>query len=323
MLVATGTVPLGLWTAYAREFHFSAAVLTFLASSTLFGVLVAVLLFGNLSDRIGRRAVLIPGVLLGARQPRAVRLRERRPDAVRGARHLRARGRALHGRGHRGADRARAAGRRHAPRRDARGDDVDRRLRDGAADRRHLRAVRAVPAQARLRRLPRPSPAPARRRLLPAGDGAQPPAVQDPAAQGRRSARGQVDLRPRVARRLLLLLRRLLLPVARADGRDRDPRRLEPAPRRRWSPSASSARRRSRRSACEGGRSGPRRCPASSCCRRASRSSCRAADGQPGVLRRRRARSAASARASPTSAASRSSRRWRRRTSAARSSRST
>ena len=66
MLVATGTVPLGLWTAYAREFHFSAAVITFLASSTLFGVLVAVLLFGNLSDRIGRRAVLIPGVLLGA-----------------------------------------------------------------------------------------------------------------------------------------------------------------------------------------------------------------------------------------------------------------
>ena len=66
MLVATGTVPLGLWTAYAREFDFSAAVLTFLASSTLFGVLVAVLLFGNLSDRIGRRLVLIPGVLLGA-----------------------------------------------------------------------------------------------------------------------------------------------------------------------------------------------------------------------------------------------------------------
>jgi MFS family permease len=66
MLVATGTVPLGLWTAYSREFHFSAAVLTFLASSTLFGVLVAVFLFGNLSDRIGRRAVLIPGVLLGA-----------------------------------------------------------------------------------------------------------------------------------------------------------------------------------------------------------------------------------------------------------------
>jgi MFS family permease len=66
MLVATGTVPLGLWTAYSREFHFSAAVITFLASSTLFGVIVAVLLFGNLSDRIGRRAVLLPGVLFGA-----------------------------------------------------------------------------------------------------------------------------------------------------------------------------------------------------------------------------------------------------------------
>lgn len=66
MLVATGTVPLGLWTAYAREFDFSPAVITFLASSTVFGVIAAVILFGNLSDRIGRRAVLIPGVLLGA-----------------------------------------------------------------------------------------------------------------------------------------------------------------------------------------------------------------------------------------------------------------
>jgi MFS family permease len=66
ILVATGTVPLGLWTAYAREFDFSPAVITFLAASTVFGVIVVVLLFGNLSDRVGRRAVLIPGVLLGA-----------------------------------------------------------------------------------------------------------------------------------------------------------------------------------------------------------------------------------------------------------------
>jgi MFS family permease len=66
VLVATGTVPLGLWTAYADEFDFSPAVITFLAASTVFGVIVAVILFGNLSDRIGRRAVLFPGVLLGA-----------------------------------------------------------------------------------------------------------------------------------------------------------------------------------------------------------------------------------------------------------------
>lgn len=66
MLVATGTVPLGLYQAYADEFHFSPAVLTFLAASTMFGVIAAVVLFGNLSDRIGRRAVLLPAVLVGA-----------------------------------------------------------------------------------------------------------------------------------------------------------------------------------------------------------------------------------------------------------------
>lgn len=66
MLVATGTVPLGLYQAYADEFHFSPAVLTFLAASSMFGVIAAVVLCGNLSDRIGRRAVLLPAVLAGA-----------------------------------------------------------------------------------------------------------------------------------------------------------------------------------------------------------------------------------------------------------------
>jgi MFS family permease len=66
MLVATGTVPLGLYQAYADEFHFSPAVLTLLAAATMFGVIAAVVLFGNLSDRIGRRAVLLPAVLVGA-----------------------------------------------------------------------------------------------------------------------------------------------------------------------------------------------------------------------------------------------------------------
>ena len=65
MLILTGTVPLGLYQAYADEFGFSPAVLTLLAASTMFGVIAAVLLFGNLSDRIGRRLVLLPAVLIG------------------------------------------------------------------------------------------------------------------------------------------------------------------------------------------------------------------------------------------------------------------
>ena len=66
MLVATGTVPLGLYQAYADEFRFSPAVLTFLAASSMFGVIAAVVVCGNLSDRIGRKAVLVPAVLAGA-----------------------------------------------------------------------------------------------------------------------------------------------------------------------------------------------------------------------------------------------------------------
>ena len=149
MLVATGTVPLGLWTAYAREFHFSAAVITFLASSTLFGVLVAVLLFGNLSDRIGRRAVLIPGVLLGALSMVLFIFADGVPAlfAARVASGL-AVG-LFTGAGTAALTELVPPGRRHAPRRHARCHDLGRGVRDGPADRRGVRAVRAVSAPAR------------------------------------------------------------------------------------------------------------------------------------------------------------------------------
>ena len=231
MLVATGTVPLGLWTAYAREFHFSAAVLTFLASSTLFGVLVAVLLFGNLSDRIGRRAVLIPGVLLGALSLVLFVFANGVPMLFAGRVTSGLAVGLFTGAGTAaltelvppGGDTRRAA--THAATTSIAGFAMGPLIGGIFVQ------YGPYPLQARLRRLPRLPPAAPRRRHLPARDGAQPPALQDPAAEGRRAARGQVDLRPRLARRLLLLLRRLLLPVARPDRRDRDPRRLEPAPR--------------------------------------------------------------------------------------------
>lgn len=66
ILVTTGTLPTGLLQDYAEAFGFSPAVLSLVAASTTFGVTIAVLAFGNLSDRIGRRPVLIPGVAAGA-----------------------------------------------------------------------------------------------------------------------------------------------------------------------------------------------------------------------------------------------------------------
>ena len=66
ILVTTGTLPTGLLQDYAEAFGFSPAVLSLVAASTTFGVTIAVFAFGNLSDRIGRRPVLIPGVAAGA-----------------------------------------------------------------------------------------------------------------------------------------------------------------------------------------------------------------------------------------------------------------
>lgn len=66
VLVATGTVPVALYQTYADEFRFSPAVLTILAASSAVGVIVAVLVFGRLSDMIGRRPVLLPALAIGA-----------------------------------------------------------------------------------------------------------------------------------------------------------------------------------------------------------------------------------------------------------------
>ncbi len=63
-IVATGTVPVAMYPLYAATFHFSPAVVTLLGSATTFGVMIVVPVLGGISDAIGRRPVLVPGLLL-------------------------------------------------------------------------------------------------------------------------------------------------------------------------------------------------------------------------------------------------------------------
>jgi MFS family permease len=66
VIVATGTVPVGMYPTYAAEFHLSPAAITLLASATMFGVVVAVPFLGGISDAVGRRPVLLPALGLAA-----------------------------------------------------------------------------------------------------------------------------------------------------------------------------------------------------------------------------------------------------------------
>jgi MFS family permease len=66
VIVATGTVPVGMYPTYAAEFHMSPAAITLLASATMFGVMVAVPFLGGISDARGRRPVLLPALALAA-----------------------------------------------------------------------------------------------------------------------------------------------------------------------------------------------------------------------------------------------------------------
>src|SRR5437868_5023118 len=61
-VVATGTVPVALYHEYSLRFHFSSLVLTAIAASPAIGVTVSVLLFGRLSDTVGRKRVLLPSL---------------------------------------------------------------------------------------------------------------------------------------------------------------------------------------------------------------------------------------------------------------------
>ena len=65
MLVGTGSAPIGLLPAYARDFRLSPLQVTLVAAASTFGVMVAVPLLGRLSDFVGRKPVMLPGLLLG------------------------------------------------------------------------------------------------------------------------------------------------------------------------------------------------------------------------------------------------------------------
>jgi MFS family permease len=60
------TLPTPLYTIYQEEFGFSELTVTAIFATYATGVIAALLLFGRLSDQIGRRRVLLPGVALSA-----------------------------------------------------------------------------------------------------------------------------------------------------------------------------------------------------------------------------------------------------------------
>ena len=60
------TLPTPLYPIYQREFGFQSFLVTAIFATYAFGVIAGLLLFGHLSDRIGRKRLLIPGLVLSA-----------------------------------------------------------------------------------------------------------------------------------------------------------------------------------------------------------------------------------------------------------------
>lgn len=58
------TLPTPLYVIYQREFHFSTVMVTVVFATYAAGVLAALLLVGHVSDEIGRRRTLLPGLVL-------------------------------------------------------------------------------------------------------------------------------------------------------------------------------------------------------------------------------------------------------------------
>jgi MFS family permease len=64
--MAGTTLPTPLYPIYRNEFRFSQFLVTVIFATYALGVIVALLLFGNASDSIGRRRAMLPGLILSA-----------------------------------------------------------------------------------------------------------------------------------------------------------------------------------------------------------------------------------------------------------------
>jgi len=60
------TLPTPLYPLYEQELGFGGVMVTCIFAAYAVGVAIALLLFGRLSDQVGRRAVLLPGLVLAA-----------------------------------------------------------------------------------------------------------------------------------------------------------------------------------------------------------------------------------------------------------------
>lgn len=79
------TLPTPLYGLYQRRFGFSELVVTVIFAAYAAGVIASLVLFGRLSDQIGRRRMLLPGLMLSALEPDGPLGSLRRSQALQGS----------------------------------------------------------------------------------------------------------------------------------------------------------------------------------------------------------------------------------------------
>ena len=94
--MAGTTLPTPLYPIYEEQFGFSGVTVTVIFATYAVGVIAALVLFGNLSDRIGRKRVLAAGPAGGRAQRRVLPVGRRASAAPGGAVPVRAQRGHLH-----------------------------------------------------------------------------------------------------------------------------------------------------------------------------------------------------------------------------------